>query len=168
MHYLCLCTFGLGYILGDSFSNLSGHSNSQGDQIGRIFAHLAAHYFEYFCENYRNRTNNWATFFHSKSCVLIFTKMDWATFWSTFSQTHLVTLLTASSPLFPALVLCQILTSISLSKVLDRLSNLIKALICTLQSDGAIKYCTRVFCYTRPSQMFQEKKKVKTSFVGPE
>jgi hypothetical protein len=64
----------------------------QGDQIGRIFAHWVTHYIGYFCENYRNSTYIWSTFFHSKSCLLIFTKMDWATFWATFSQTHLVTL----------------------------------------------------------------------------
>jgi hypothetical protein len=31
--------------------------------------------------------------FHEKSYVLIFTKIDWATLWATFSQTHLVTLM---------------------------------------------------------------------------
>jgi hypothetical protein len=38
-----------------------------------------------FCENYSSSTNNWATCFHGKSCVLIFTKTAWATFWATFS-----------------------------------------------------------------------------------
>jgi hypothetical protein len=45
-----------------------------------------------FCENYRSSANNRATFFNSKNCVLNVTKMDWATFWATFSQTRLVTL----------------------------------------------------------------------------
>jgi hypothetical protein len=31
-------------------------------------------------------------FFHRKSYVFIFTKLDWATFWATLSQTQLVTL----------------------------------------------------------------------------
>jgi hypothetical protein len=33
-----------------------------------------------------------ATFFHGTSLVLILAKNGWATFWATFSQTHLVTL----------------------------------------------------------------------------
>jgi hypothetical protein len=36
---------------------------------------------------------NWATFINGKSCALIISKMDWATFLATFLQTHLVTLL---------------------------------------------------------------------------
>jgi hypothetical protein len=45
-----------------------------------------------FCQNYRSSSNNWATFFNGKSYVSIITKIDWATFWATFSQTPLVTL----------------------------------------------------------------------------
>jgi hypothetical protein len=41
---------------------------------------------------YRISSNNWACFFHDKSYVLIFKKMNWATFGATFLQTHLVTL----------------------------------------------------------------------------
>jgi hypothetical protein len=32
-------------------------------------------------------------FFHGKSYSFMSTKMDWATFWALFSQTHLVTLI---------------------------------------------------------------------------
>jgi hypothetical protein len=38
-------------------------SSVQGDQIGLIFAHSASHCFGQFCENYKNSTNNFATFF---------------------------------------------------------------------------------------------------------
>jgi hypothetical protein len=37
-----------------------------------------------FCENYRNSTKNWATFFYSKSFALFSQEMDRATFWATF------------------------------------------------------------------------------------
>jgi hypothetical protein len=53
---------GFGYILGDFFTNISGHSDAiyfllsacsvgahQGDQIGRIFAIEAIAYFRQFC-----------------------------------------------------------------------------------------------------------------------
>jgi hypothetical protein len=44
----------------------------QGDQIRRIFAHRATHYFGHFSANYRNSANNQATFFRGKSYALIF------------------------------------------------------------------------------------------------
>jgi hypothetical protein len=57
------------------------------------------HYFVFFCFfKCRNSTNNWATFFRSKIHVLISQKVDWATFWATFSQTHLVTLIGSVTP----------------------------------------------------------------------
>jgi hypothetical protein len=40
----------------------------------------------------------WTTLIHGKYYVLILTKMDWATFWAMFSQTHLVTLFMATAP----------------------------------------------------------------------
>jgi hypothetical protein len=60
-----------------------------------------------FCENYRSSNNDWATFFNSKSYVLIITKKwirthfgrflgGFGQFWAIFSQTHLVTLLSAN------------------------------------------------------------------------
>jgi hypothetical protein len=65
----------------------------QGDQIGRIFAQWAIVYFGQWFENYIQSANFWATFFRDISYVLIFTKNGLATFWASFSQTHLVTLL---------------------------------------------------------------------------
>jgi hypothetical protein len=47
---------------------------NQGDQIGRIFAYWAIVFFGQFIENYRISANSWATFFHSISYALIFTK----------------------------------------------------------------------------------------------
>jgi hypothetical protein len=38
--------------------------------------------------------NNFVYFFHGKIYLLILTKMGWATFWATSSQTYLVTLVT--------------------------------------------------------------------------
>jgi hypothetical protein len=35
-------------------------------------------------------------FFHSTSYVFIVTKIGWATYWATFSQTHQVTLVSAT------------------------------------------------------------------------
>jgi hypothetical protein len=46
----------------------------QGDQIGRIFAHLAFVFFGQFFEKYRNSANSLATFFHETSYVLVSTK----------------------------------------------------------------------------------------------
>jgi hypothetical protein len=47
-------------------------------------------------EKYRNITIFWATFPGMYIfCVYFDKKMGWATFWSIFSQAHLVTLLTA-------------------------------------------------------------------------
>jgi hypothetical protein len=43
----------------------------------------------FFCENYRN----WATFPAVKVVYSFSQEMDWATLWTTFSQTHLVTLI---------------------------------------------------------------------------
>jgi hypothetical protein len=48
--------------------------HDQGDQIGRILAYWATVSSGKFCENYGNSTNNWATIFHGKKCVLIFTR----------------------------------------------------------------------------------------------
>jgi hypothetical protein len=69
-----------------------GARNSQGDQIGGIFAHLVSHYFGYFSENYRNSEQIIGLLFPLKSCVVIFIKIDWATLCAIFSKTHLVTL----------------------------------------------------------------------------
>jgi hypothetical protein len=66
---------------------------SQGDQIGRIFAYWAIFKFGLWFKNYRISKTFSAIFFHGTSCVLIVTKNGWATFWPTFSQTQLVTLL---------------------------------------------------------------------------
>jgi hypothetical protein len=46
-----------------------------------------------FLEYYGCSANILILFLNSKRCVLILTRMGWATFWATFSQTHLVTLL---------------------------------------------------------------------------
>jgi hypothetical protein len=45
-----------------------------------------------FNENYRSSTNNWDTFSTVTDMWKFSQKMDWATFWATFSKTHLVTL----------------------------------------------------------------------------
>jgi hypothetical protein len=45
-----------------------------------------------FFENYRSSTNNWAASSTVKVACRFSQKMDWAAFWATFSQTHLVTL----------------------------------------------------------------------------
>jgi hypothetical protein len=65
---------------------------NQGDQIGRIFAYWSIIYFGLYFETYRCNANFWTTFFYGTSYVLILTNIVWATFWATFSQTHLVTL----------------------------------------------------------------------------
>jgi hypothetical protein len=64
----------------------------QGDPIGRIFARCALDYFVQFFFNYGSNHTFWAIFFHGKSYVLVLTKVDKATFFAIFSQTHLVTL----------------------------------------------------------------------------
>jgi hypothetical protein len=51
---------------------------------------LGDYYF--FVKNTETATSIRLLFSTVKSYVLIFTKMDWATFWATFSQTHVVTL----------------------------------------------------------------------------
>jgi hypothetical protein len=48
--------------------------DSQGDQIGQIFAQWGIVYFGQWFENYRRSAHFWATFFHGTSCVLILTK----------------------------------------------------------------------------------------------
>jgi hypothetical protein len=63
----------------------------QGDQIGRIFAYWVTHHFGYFCKKYRNSTNNWATFSTVNLCIDFHKKMDWATFWTTFSPWYVCT-----------------------------------------------------------------------------
>jgi hypothetical protein len=67
----------------------------QGDQIGRIFAQLVIVLLGQFYKNYRSSPKFWATFFLSmyKLCSNFDKKNGWATFWATFSQTPLVTLL---------------------------------------------------------------------------
>jgi hypothetical protein len=42
---------------------------SQGDQIGRIFAHWAIVFFGQLNENYRSSANSWATFFPYQLCI---------------------------------------------------------------------------------------------------
>jgi hypothetical protein len=49
-------------------------------------------YFGQFFEKYSSSSNFGQIFFNSRGYVLISTKMGWATFWSIFSQTQLVTL----------------------------------------------------------------------------
>jgi hypothetical protein len=67
----------------------------QGYQIGPIFAQWVIVYFGHQLENYRSSAHFWATFFHGTSYtyVLILTKIGWASFWATFSQIRLVSLL---------------------------------------------------------------------------
>jgi hypothetical protein len=68
---------GLGFTLGGSFKNASGHAGArplesnicQGDQIWRIFAHWAIVIFVYFLN-----TKVIKTFIHGKSYKLILTK----------------------------------------------------------------------------------------------
>jgi hypothetical protein len=60
--------------------------------IGRLFT-LASIY-----KNLRRSPNVFANFFNSvNSCINVYEKMGWATFWAIFSQTHLVTLIGAIS-----------------------------------------------------------------------
>jgi hypothetical protein len=73
-------------------SRVYGRRYKQGDQIGRILAQWATITFVIFVKNTETAISIRLLFSTAKSYVLIFTKMDWATFWATFSQTHLVTL----------------------------------------------------------------------------
>jgi hypothetical protein len=84
---------GLGYILGDFFTNASCH-RIQGDLFGRIFAQWANYYFEEFVENYRSSPHFCATLYMSRYRLSIKfdKKTGWATLWAIFSQTHPVTL----------------------------------------------------------------------------
>jgi hypothetical protein len=69
------------------------HRVLQGDQIGRIFAHLGNCFlWAAFEKKYKSSPNFGATFFHCGSYVPIFTKIGWAIFREIFSQTYLVTL----------------------------------------------------------------------------
>jgi hypothetical protein len=71
-----------------------GKAGRQGDQIGRIFAHWGIVYFGHFFENKIICPPLRTTFFpRKKLCIKYCPKIGWATFWETFSQTHLVTLL---------------------------------------------------------------------------
>jgi hypothetical protein len=85
-------------------------TNEQGDQIRRVFINFVIVYTsDSFCANF------WSISFSSKNCVSIWAKnglgyilakkwiglhfgkkMDWATFWAIFSQTHPVALQTSS------------------------------------------------------------------------
>jgi hypothetical protein len=60
-------------------------SDKQGDQIGRIVVYWAIILSGQFLS-----LNFWTTYFQNKICVLMLTKMGWATFWAIFSQIHLV------------------------------------------------------------------------------
>jgi hypothetical protein len=65
----------------------------QGDQIERIFANWAIVYFGQCFENYQRSTNSWATFSTVPTKYVLFLQITgWATFWATFSESHLVTL----------------------------------------------------------------------------
>jgi hypothetical protein len=50
-------------------------------------------YFGQFFGNYRSIPKIWATFSKGKVMYLFQRNLDWATFWASFSETHLVTLL---------------------------------------------------------------------------
>jgi hypothetical protein len=67
--------------------------SSQGDQIGRFFAHWTTVYFGQLFENYKSSTNSWAACSRGKIGALILTK-KWVglPFGAIFSLTHLVTL----------------------------------------------------------------------------
>jgi hypothetical protein len=65
-------------------------SQIQGDQIGRIFAYWAIHFFGQFFEDWNSRPKK---FPWSKLCINFVKKyVGWATVWATSSQSHLVTL----------------------------------------------------------------------------
>jgi hypothetical protein len=82
----------LGCILGDTFTNSSGHPGfKQGDQIARIFACWAIVFFGQSIANYISSANSWDIFFNSIIYLLIWTKNVGAT----FSHTHLVTLVSS-------------------------------------------------------------------------
>jgi hypothetical protein len=65
----------------------------QGDQIGRVLAYWAVVYFGCFLFTVVVAQIHGLLFSQCFSSALILTKTGWATFWATFSQTHLVTLL---------------------------------------------------------------------------
>jgi hypothetical protein len=65
----------------------------QGDQVGRIFDNWAIVFFGQLLENFRSSLILKLFYPTEKGCVLISAKMVWATFWASFSQTHLVTLI---------------------------------------------------------------------------
>jgi hypothetical protein len=52
---------------------------------------VAVNFWQFF-KNYRRRANFWTTFTRHTSDEFILATMGWATFWATFSQTHLVAL----------------------------------------------------------------------------
>jgi hypothetical protein len=58
-----------------------------------IFAHWMIIYFRQFLENTDVAHIFVATFLYGLGYASILTKMGWATFWASFSQNHLVTLL---------------------------------------------------------------------------
>jgi hypothetical protein len=60
--------------------------------LGEFFAYLAVVYFGILYENYKNSANDWATFSHCTTYVLIWTKKGWPKFWAILSQSHLITL----------------------------------------------------------------------------
>jgi hypothetical protein len=51
--------------------------DSQGDQIGRIFAYWRLFTFRSYLKIKKVEKNNWPAAFQSKSCVSILTKMGW-------------------------------------------------------------------------------------------
>jgi hypothetical protein len=71
---------------------MSSVQSNQGEQIGRIFAHWAVVYFGQFLKSCRNSSNFGATFSMVQVVCQFCEKMDWAIFWATSSQPHLVTL----------------------------------------------------------------------------
>jgi hypothetical protein len=75
------------------FKECSVFSRKQDDRIGRIFAYWAIAFFGQFLKTAEGALTFLATFFQSKNYVSNLTrKIVWATFWTTFPQTHLVAL----------------------------------------------------------------------------
>jgi hypothetical protein len=73
-------------------------AQSQCDQIGRIFAYWVILYSGHFLKNYRSGQHFWASLFHGEHYASIFgKKMRWARIWAISAQTHLVTLLRATT-----------------------------------------------------------------------
>jgi hypothetical protein len=65
----------------------SGH---QGDQIGRIFAYwVIVYYGQFYAKKYHRSKIFGLLLFMVKVMCLFSPKVDWVTFWATFSQTHL-------------------------------------------------------------------------------